>query len=108
MKKFKDIIENLRNVSVGTWVRLILMVGSLVNLTLGAFGVAGISFDENELYTIVTVVLTIVTGLVSYWKNNSFTAAAQAADKFLHAQVEVKEQGESQLDEITESENEEV
>lgn len=108
MAKIKDIISNISNVKVGTWVRLILMVGSLINLTLGAFGVAGISFDENELYTIVTVVLTIVTGLVSYWKNNSFTAAAQAADKFLHAQVEAKEQNEVTSDEIAENENEEV
>lgn len=108
MAKIKDIISNISNVKAGTWVRLILMVGSLINLTLGAFGVAGISFDENELYTIVTVVLTIVTGLVSYWKNNSFTSAAQAADEFLHAQVEAKEQNEVASDEIAENENEEV
>ena len=105
MQKFKDIIENLSNVSVGTWVRLILMVGSLVNLTLGAFGVAGISFDENQLYAIVSVVLAIVTGVVSYWKNNSFTAA-QAADEFLHAQGNAKEQSEVKPDEDA-NENEE-
>ena len=106
MQKFKDIIENLSNVSGGTWVRLILMVGSLVNLTLGAFGVAGISFDENQLYAIVSVVLAIVTGVVSYWKNNSFTAAAQAADEFLHAQGSAKEQSEVKPDEDA-NENEE-
>lgn len=105
MQKFKDIVENLSNVSVGTWVRLILMVGSLVNLTLGAFGVA-YSFDENQLYAIVSVVLAIVTGVVSYWKNNSFTAAAQAADEFLHAQGNAKEQSEVKPDEDA-TENEE-
>lgn len=99
MKKFKDIIKHLSSVSVGTWVRLILMIGSLINLTLGAFGVAGISFDENELYTIVSVVLAFATGLVSYWKNNSFTAAAQAADEFLHAQGDAHEDSGMTFDE---------
>lgn len=86
MTKIKDILTNLSGVSVGTWVRLVLMIVSLVNCALGAFGVTPITFEENELYAVISVVFAVVTGLVSFWKNNSFTKAAQAADEYLHNQ----------------------
>lgn len=86
MKKIKDIIANITNVKAGTWVRLILMVISLVNMALAAAGKAPIPADYDEIYTIVSVALSVVVGIVAYWKNNSFTKAAQEADEFLHNQ----------------------
>lgn len=86
MTKIKDIISNLAGVSVGTWVRLILMVISLVNMALAVAGKAPISADYTELYTAVSVIFSVIVGIMNYWKNNSFTAAAQAADEYLHAQ----------------------
>ena len=39
MNKLKDIITNIKKVKAGTWVRLILLVVSLVNMALAAAGV---------------------------------------------------------------------
>ena len=86
MAKIKDILANIDNVKVGTWVRGILLIISLVNMALSAAGKAPIPADYNELYTIVSVVFSVLVGISAYWKNNSFTEAAQTADKYLHEQ----------------------
>ena len=86
MEKIKDVLTNLSGVSVGTWVRLVLMVVSLVNMALVALGKSPVEIDSSNLYTILSVVFAVIVGIVSYWKNNSFTKAAQAADEYLHNQ----------------------
>lgn len=86
MTKIKDIFTNLSGVKTSTWIRLIMLVLSLVNLILGAFNIAPITFDENELYAVVSVIFAVITGIVTFWKNNSFTSAAQAADEYFHNQ----------------------
>ena len=91
MNKIKDILANIGNVKVGTWVRGILLIISFVNMALSAAGKAPIPTDYNELYTIVSVIFSILVGISAYWKNNSFTEAAQTADKFLHEQGDAKE-----------------
>ena len=91
MNKIKDILANIGNVKVGTWVRGILLIISFVNMALSAAGKAPIPADYNELYTIVSVIFSILVAISAYWKNNSFTEAAQTADKFLHEQGDAKE-----------------
>ena len=95
MTKIKDIFTNLSGVKTSTWIRLIMLVLSLVNLILGAFGIAPITFDENELYAVVSVIFAVITGIVAFWKNNSFTSAAQAADEyFRNQQLAIEDTGE--------------
>lgn len=95
MAKIKDIISNISNVKVGTWVRLVLLVVSLINMALAAAGKAPISADYDEIYTIVSIVFSVIVGLDSYWKNNSFTSAAQAADEYFHnQQLAIEDAGE--------------
>ena len=93
MAKIKDILANISNVKVGTAgngcpidVKKWLLIISLVNMALSAAGKAPIPADYNELYTIVSVVFSVLVGISAYWKNNSFTEAAQTADKYLHEQ----------------------
>ena len=81
MNKIKDILANISNVKVGTWVRGILLIISFVNMALSAAGKAPIPTDYNELYTIVSVIFSILVGISAYWKNNSFTQAALAGDE---------------------------
>ena len=81
MAKIKDILSNIGNVKVGTWVRGILLIISLVNMALSAAGKAPIPADYNEIYTVVSVVFSVLVGISAYWKNNSFTE-----DKYLHEQ----------------------
>ena len=86
MAKIKDIIANIGNVKAGTWARGILLIISLVNMALSAAGKAPIPANYDELYTIVSIVFSVLVGISAYWKNNSFTSAAQTADKYLHEQ----------------------
>ena len=97
MNKIKDIFANIGNVKVGTWVRGILLIISFVNMALSAAGKTPIPADYNELYTIVSIVFSILVGISAYWKNNSFTEAAQTADKFLHEQgTAIEDKGEEE------------
>ena len=91
MNKIKDIFANIGNVKVGTWVRGILLIISFVNMALSAAGKAPIPADYNEIYAIDSAIFSILVRISAYWKNNSFTEAAQTADKFLHEQGDAKE-----------------
>lgn len=82
----KKLLENIAKVSVGTWVRGILSLISIVNIALTAFGKAPVSVEYSELYTVISLIFTAAVGAASYWKNNSFTSAAIEADRFLHEQ----------------------
>ena len=64
MNKIKDILANIGNVKVGTWVRGILLIISFVNMALSAAGKAPIPADYNELYTIVSVIFSILVGIL--------------------------------------------
>lgn len=86
MNKLKDIFGNIGNVKASTWVRFALMVITVVNMILTAIGKPPIHIDNEELYMIMSVVASIVVGIVNFWKNNSFTGAAIAADEYLHNQ----------------------
>lgn len=97
MNKVKDILANIGNVKVGTWVRGILLIISFINMALSAAGKAPIPTDYNELYTIVSVIFSVLVGISAYWKNNSFTEAAQTADKYLHEQgAAIEDRGEEE------------
>ena len=77
----RKLFENITKISVGTWVRRILSLVSIINMALTAFSV-----EYSELYTIISLIFTFIVGAASYWKNNSFTSAAIEADKFMHEQ----------------------
>lgn len=72
---------NFKGVTVQTWVRTLVLVIALVNQALVMAGVMKqeISFDSWE--SIGTYILTAVTAVWSWWKNNSFTQNAQDADE---------------------------
>lgn len=81
MKKIKDIIGNITKIEVGTWIRLGLLVLSLVNVTLRMSGINTIPFAPEDLADLISTLFTILVGVNAYWKNNSFTSAALAADE---------------------------
>ena len=82
----RKLFENITKISVGTWVRGILSLVSIINMALTAFGKTPVSVEYSELYTIISLIFTFIVGAASYWKNNSFTSAAIEADKFMHEQ----------------------
>lgn len=84
---------NLKDVSVSTWIRTALLILSLVNMILTAAGKSVLPFSDEQVGEAVSVLFTVITSLVAWWKNNSFTVNAQAADKLLTGQAEAEDAG---------------
>ena len=83
MTEIKNIIKRMGMISPGTWVRLVLLVASLVNAALKIFGIDFLSGSSETVEKAVTVIVMVIVALTAYWKNNSFTDAALAADEIM-------------------------
>ena len=66
-----------------TIVRTIVLVLALVNQVLAIYGKNTIPITEDEVYQLVTLLITIGSALRAWWKNNSFTQAAIKADEHM-------------------------
>lgn len=76
---------NFSGVSRDTWVRLIILIATLINMGLNALGITNFSNEEiNEWYDVISVIVTVASALWCAWKNNSLTVNAQKADEFLN------------------------
>lgn len=70
-----------RTVSAGTVARTAVLLLALTNQVLSAMGKPLLPIDSAELEQLVTAGCTTVAALISWWYNNSYTAAAIEADK---------------------------
>ena len=83
--------ENLRmTISAGTIARTIILVLALINQLLTAMGHSVINISDESINTLISTGFTIVTAVIAWWKNNSFTQTACMADKILCAEKERK------------------
>ena len=79
-------IKNLLNkifegVSVSTIVRTACFFLALANQILQAMGKSPLPISDEQLNALITTGLTVITGLIAWYKNNSFTKAAQIGDE---------------------------
>lgn len=81
----------MKNVSLGTIVRTIVLIITLINTVLTGIGKNPLPFSDEQVYTIVSNAATVVASLWAWWKNNSFTKNAIAADEYMK---ELKNEGE--------------
>lgn len=70
-------------VNKGTITRTIVLALALINQLLMAFGYNVINISDDTINTLVGTIFTIVTALIAFWKNNSFTQEALEADEVL-------------------------
>ena len=85
--------ENSRmTISAGTIARTIILVLALVNQLLTATGHSVINISDESINTLISTGFTIVTAIIAWWKNNSFTQSALKADEVMR---EGKENGGS-------------
>lgn len=75
--------ETLKTITPGTWARSICFLLALINEGLAVFGKDKIPFVEDDVYQFVSMLATVITGAIAWWKNNSFTKKAQQADIYL-------------------------
>lgn len=73
----------MKKVSTGTIVRTICLVLALFNQIMTATGHAVLPIDDEMINTLVSTAATVVVAIITWWKNNSFTAAAIEADNTL-------------------------
>lgn len=74
---------NLKDVSMGTWMRTLTLLIALVNQILVARGKSILPFESEDVALVVSTVFTFAASIIAWWKNNSFTLPAQKADEVL-------------------------
>lgn len=67
-------------ISTGTLARTAVLLLALTNQVLSALGKPVLPIESQTVEQLVTAGITTVTALISWWNNNSFTAAAIQAD----------------------------
>lgn len=70
----------LEKPSAETMVRTIALAVVMINQCLIICGREALPFAEDEIYSGVSAAASVIVSLWAWWKNNSFTAAAKAAD----------------------------
>ena len=74
---------NAPTISAGTITRTAVLLLALTNQILSACGKPVLPIESGTVEQLVTAGITTVAALVAWWQNNSFTAAAIQADKYL-------------------------
>ncbi|MFP7225670.1 phage holin [Priestia filamentosa] len=74
-----------KKIDKGTLIRTLLLFVALINQTLALLGFTEIPISEEEItstvdlaYLLGSMIFTIVTSLVAWWKNNDVTQKARA------------------------------
>lgn len=83
MNTIKKAFECMKKVKLSTWIRLIVLAVAVINAALQIFGIEAVSFGNETAEKAASVIVLVITAASAYWKNNSFTEAAQAADEIL-------------------------
>ena len=72
---------NAPTISAGTITRTAVLLLALTNQVLSACGKPVLPIESATVEQLVTAGITTVAALIAWWKNNSFTQAALAADE---------------------------
>lgn len=70
-------------VKTETIIRTIVLILALANQVLAIYGKDKIPVTEDEVYQLVTLIVTIGSAIWAWWKNNSFTQPAIKADEYM-------------------------
>ena len=66
-----------------TIIRTAVLALALLNQCFTVAGKPIININENEVNELISVAFTVITAVVAWWKNNSFTPEAIEADRYL-------------------------
>ena len=70
-------------VSTDTIIRTIVLAVALINQILTSCGKNPIPFSDEEIYEVVSILITVGASIWAWWKNNSFTQEAIEADNLM-------------------------
>lgn len=75
----------MNNIKLDTIIRTVCLVLALVNQCLTMTGHSPLPIEDDQVKEFLSLVFTVAASLWAWWKNNSFTPAAIAADEMMHA-----------------------
>ena len=75
--------NNKLQITSGTIARTAILILALVNQVLTATGHSVINISDDNINTLISTGFTIVSAIIAWWKNNSFTQAAIMADEVM-------------------------
>lgn len=75
--------NNKMNITSGTIARTIILVLALLNQILTAMGHSVINISDESINTLISTGFTVVSAVIAWWKNNSFTQSALKADEVM-------------------------
>ena len=78
-------MEEKKKITTGTLVRTLVLFLALVNQILQLAGYSVIPIDDEALTECITTAATVISAIIAWWKNNSFSQKAIKADEFLHS-----------------------
>lgn len=73
------------NISKGTIIRTACLVLAIINNALAIAGKSPLPIDDAMLTEVISFAFTVVTSVVAWWKNNSFSREAIKADDYMKA-----------------------
>lgn len=80
------------NAKKDTIARTIVLILALLNQILTSTGHSIIPITNDQINEAVSLIFTVAAAVVAWWKNNSFTTEAIAADKYMkHLKTETKD-----------------
>lgn len=80
----------MKDIKSDTIARTIVLALALINQVLAIVGKDALPFTEDSIYQICTLIATLVTSGIAWWKNNSFSQAAIEADELKNQLKESK------------------
>ena len=87
----------MKDINAGTLARTIVLALALINQVLSMTGHPVLPIEDAQVETLVTTAWTVIASLIAWYKNNSFSAEAIAADKELKARKEAKKEAKEAL-----------
>lgn len=70
-------------VTPGTIARTLILALALINQILTASGHSIIAVSDDDVSNLITTGFTVISALIAWWKNNSFTRPALKADEVM-------------------------
>lgn len=81
----------MNKIKVATVTRTAVLILALANQILSATGHSPIPVDDAQLERLISTGMTVGAAIWVWWKNNSFTKEAIAADNYLESLIGRKE-----------------
>ena len=75
-----------QRITAGTLARTVILALALINQCLVMSGVSTMPILEEQVETLVSTGATVVTVVIAWWKNNSFTKAAKEGDTVMRTE----------------------